>query len=104
MGGFGSCRPSDSGRSAVEACRSLDVNRLHRAGCLGPGWAGGWQWTRDGEQVAWIHLRAAADHLILAYRVRIEGGDWQDVVETVRIVRLPCRFGGSRPYFVCPGG
>ena len=39
----------------------------------------------------------------LAYRVRIGGGEWEDVAETVRIVRLPCRFGGARPYFVCPG-
>ena len=22
---------------------------------------------------------------------------------TVRIVRVPCRFGGTRPYFICPG-
>jgi len=25
------------------------------------------------------------------------------VNETVRIVRVPCRFGGARPYFICPG-
>jgi hypothetical protein len=25
------------------------------------------------------------------------------VAETVRIVRKPCRFGGTRPYFICPG-
>jgi hypothetical protein len=25
------------------------------------------------------------------------------VEETVRIVRIPCRFGGNRPSFVCPG-
>ena len=45
MGGLGSGRPSGSGRSTVEACRSIDVNRLHREGCLRPGWGGGWQWT-----------------------------------------------------------
>jgi hypothetical protein len=28
---------------------------------------------------------------------------WQDVAETVRVVRTPCRFGGARPYFICPG-
>ena len=103
MGGFGSGRPSGSGRDTVEACRSLDVNRLHREGCLRAGWAGGWQWTRDGEQVASISLRAEADRLHLTYRVRIGGGDWEDVAETVRIVRVACRFGGARPYFVCPG-
>src|SRR5690349_2711759 len=102
MGGLGSGRPSGSGRDTVEPCRSFDVNRLYREGCLRTGWAGGWEWRRDGEQVASISLRAKTDQLHLTYRVRM-GGDWQDVEETVRLVRLACRFGGSRPYFICPG-
>jgi hypothetical protein len=103
MGGFGSGRLSGSGRDAVEACRSLDVNRLRREGCLCAGWVGGWQWTHDGERVASISLRAEADRLHLTYRVRIGGGDWEEVAETVHIVRVVCRYGGSRPYFICPG-
>jgi hypothetical protein len=39
----------------------------------------------------------------LSYRVRIGGGEWEDVEEIVRIVRVPCRFGGFRRYFICPG-
>jgi hypothetical protein len=103
MGGFGSGRPSGSGRDTVESCRSIDVNGLHRAGCLRPGWRGGWQWTRDGEKVASITLRAETDRLHLSYRVRIGGGKWEEVEETVRVLRVPCRFGGARPYFICPG-
>jgi hypothetical protein len=103
MGGFGSGRPSGSERDNVEACRSIDVNQLHRAGCLRSGWIGGWQWTRDGERVASINLRAEYDRLHLSYRVRIGGGEWEDVAESVRIVRLPCRLGGARHYFMCPG-
>ena len=103
MGGFGSGRTSGSGRDTVEACRSIDVNRLHREGCLRAGWMGGWHWTRDGEKVASINLRTEADRLHLSYRVRIGGGEWEDVAETVCIVSAPCRFGGSRPYFICPG-
>jgi hypothetical protein len=87
----------------VEACRWLDVNRLHKAGCLSPGWAGGRQWTRDGEKVASINLRADADRLHLSYRVRIGEGEWEDVAETVHIARVPCRFGGVRAYFICFG-
>jgi len=49
MGGFGSGRPSGSGRGTVKASQSLDVNLLHREGCLRAGWAGDWQWTHDGE-------------------------------------------------------
>jgi hypothetical protein len=103
MGGLGSGRPSGSGRGKVEACRSIDVNRLHKTGCLGVGWSGGWQWTCDGERVAWINVRAEADRLQLSYRVRICGSEWKDVEETVRIVHVPCHIGGTRPYFICPG-
>ena len=103
MGGFGSGRRSGSGRTMVEACRSIDVNRLHRKGCLRAGWAGAWEWTRDGERVGSVNLRAADHRLHLSYRVRIGGGEWEDVAETVRIARVACRFGGTRPYFICPG-
>jgi hypothetical protein len=102
MGGFGSGRPN-SGRITVEGCRSIDVNRLHKAGCLRAGWFGGWEWSRDGEKVASINLRAETDQLHLSYRVSIGSSGWEDVTETVRLVRVPCRFGGTRPYFVCPG-
>jgi hypothetical protein len=103
MGGFGSGRPSGLGRHTVEACRAIDVNHLHRAGCLTAPWTGAWQWTCSGERAAWINLRADGGRLHLTYRVRIGGGDWEDVAETVNIVRVPCRFGGERPYFICPG-
>ncbi len=103
MGGFGSGRPSGSGRNTVESCRSIDVNQLHREGCLEPGRRGSWQWTRDGEKVASIIFRSEADRLRLFYRVRIGGGEWEAVEENINIARVPCRFGGSRPYFLCPG-
>lgn len=103
MGGFGSGRPRGCERFRVEACRSIDLNRMHAAGCLRPGWSGVWQWGHAGERLAWILLRAEADQLHLFYRVRTSGREWEAVAESVRIVRLPCRFGGSRPYFTCPG-
>jgi hypothetical protein len=39
----------------------------------------------------------------LSYRARRPGEEWRDVEQRTRIVWLPCRFGGARPYFVCPG-
>ena len=102
MGGFGSGRPA-SGRNTVEGSRSLDLLKLHRAGCLKPGWAGAWQWTQDGERVAWIGLRAEERRLVLTYRYRRGGGEWEDIEEPVPLAWQPCRFGGRRPYFLCPG-
>src|SRR4051794_40044772 len=100
MGGLGSGRRA--GRATVASARSLDVNKLHRAGCVAAEWSGGWAWTQDGERVAWIQLRAEPDHLHLNYRVRASDEEWQDVSETIRIVRVPGRYGGERPYFICP--
>jgi hypothetical protein len=103
MGGFGSGRPSGYGRDTVEGCRSLDVNQMHREGCLRAGWRGIWEWKRNGERIAWIAMRAEEDWIVLNYNYRRYGDDWQSVEEQVPIIRVPCRFGGSRPYFLCPG-
>ena len=103
MGGLGSGRRSGSGRDTVEASRVLDCNRLHRADCLREGHFGVWQWSRDGETVASIILRCRSGALHLSYRARSNGGAWEDVSEAVAIRRIACRFGGERPYFICPG-
>ena len=87
----------------MESNRRLDINRLRQAGCLQPGYWGSWEWKQDGERVAWIQLRREGDRLVLSYRVRQHGGAWQDVEQPTPIVWMPCRFGGTRPWFVCPG-
>ena len=66
MGGFGSGRPSGSGGGKVEDCLSINVNRLHKAGCLRPGCAGGWHWRRDGERVASILFCSGASSAVIA--------------------------------------
>jgi hypothetical protein len=103
MGGYESGRQGGWGRDTVEDYRSLDVNQLHADGCLAPGWSGGRQWTRDGKQTASIRLRAETDRIMLSYHYCLGAGEWQDIEEAVGIVRVPCRFGGERPYFLCPG-
>jgi len=103
MGGLGSGRRGGSGRDTTEDYRSIDANDLQRSGCLRPGWAGLWRWMQDGEQLAWINLRAERDRLHLAYRVQFGGGEWEDVTETVRTFRVACHYGGMRTYFICPG-
>lgn len=103
MGGLGSGRSSGGGRVTAEACRSIDVNRLRREGVLSAGWSGGWEWKRNGERVSSIWMRGGEDRIVLSYRSRIGSEDWQDVEEPIPIRWMPCRYGGRRPYFVCPG-
>lgn len=103
MGGPGSGRSSGGGKMIAEACRSIDVNRLHKAGVLSAGWSGGWEWKRNGERVSSISMRGGEDQIVLSYRSRIGGEDWQDVEEPIPIQWVSCRYDGRRPYFVCPG-
>jgi hypothetical protein len=103
MGGFGSGnRWRHSAKSTTDDYRALDVRRLARAGVLRPGNWSNWQWTRDGETVASIQMRAEQDRVTLIYRHRERGGDWKDEQYPVRIVRTPCKLGGARPWFICP--
>ena len=72
-------------------------------GASSRGWRGNCQWLRDGEQIAIIGLQAEENRLHLDFEVRLGGGDWESVNETVPITHVPCRYGGTRPYFLCPG-
>ena len=102
MGGLGSGRWKDRTRKTVESHLMVDINQLREKGCLRPGWSSTCQWT-DGNEVASINLLAEADRLYLSYTVQVGGGRWEDMAETIPIVHLHCRFGGSRAYFICPG-
>ncbi len=103
MGGRGSGNRWRYGaKSTTDDYRTLDVRRWAREGMLRQGYWGAWQWTRDGEAVASIQMRAEYDRVILIYRHRSGGGEWKDEQYPVRIERTPCNLGGSRPWFICP--
>ena len=102
MGGLGSGRWKDQDHDTVESHVLLDVNGFSVMGCLRPGWTGICQWI-DGNERASISLRTEAERLHLSYTVRIGDRKWEDVAEIILIVRVSCRFGGSRAYFICPG-
>lgn len=91
-----------SSRETTNYCRSIDVRRWAREGMLCPGYAGSWQWSRDGEVVASIGYRAETGRVVLLYRHRQRGGEWEDVEEPVSLDTTPCRYGGSRTWFLCP--
>jgi hypothetical protein len=100
MGGLGSGRRKDRGRKTVECYWMLDVDQLAKKGALRPGCCSTCQWT-DGNEV--INLRAEGERLHLSYPVRVGDRERRYITDTIPIVRLPCRFGGSRVYFICPG-
>lgn len=101
MGGYGSGRIARTIKA--ENCRSLDVNRFHRSGCLTAGASGYWVWSLDGEEVARISYRTNENCLTLDYRVRQNGGEWEPIEQPVPLEYVSCHYGGQRPYFRCPG-
>jgi hypothetical protein len=80
----------------------LDVNLLSGKGCLRPGCTSVCQWT-DGDELGSVNVSAESERLHLRYKVRVGEGEWENTVEIIPIVYVGCRFGGSRPYFICPG-
>jgi hypothetical protein len=99
MGGFGSGR--HGGKSTTDDCRALDVRRLQRDGLLTPGQSFGWNWTRNGETVASIQIRAEARRVMLNYRHR-RTGDWTPMEYPMYLDWTGCNLGGRRPWFLCP--
>ena len=101
MGGYGSGRTGY--KQTAESCRSLDVNRLNREGCLRSGWQGNWTWSRDGEEIARVGYKAEQDRIVLDYKVRLNGGDWEPITQPIPLTYSNCNYGNQRPYFRCPG-
>jgi hypothetical protein len=115
----------------VGSCWELDANELSAQGRLEPGQSSIRPLAigngAGGSVVVALNLRAEAGCLYLSWRspiaasgeerdgtdrngavrdgaVRDGGkGEGGDMIEIIPIVRAPCQYGGSRPYFLCLG-
>ncbi len=101
MGGFGSGR-GQGGKDTTNDMRALDVRRLQRDDLLTLGRSFNWQWSINGEKVADINIRVETDRVILNYRSRSNGGEWQPMEYPVTLKWTPCHLGGQRAWFLCP--
>lgn len=103
MGGFGSgiwCRWNK--RECLDDHISIDVRRWERDGLLKPGNWFAWQWTVNDEVSNSIQIRVELERVVLVYRQRAYGGDWQDIEEPVHLSYTDCHYGGQRVWFQCP--
>ena len=104
MGGFGSGK--QFGQRCADDMHALDVRKINRAGLLRPGNSFGWQWTRNGEEVAAINIRMDGQHVWLNYRNRsanANGGEWEAMTYRVGLDWTACTYGGERVWWRCPG-
>lgn len=103
MGGSGSGRRWHFGsKDTTEGYRSIDVRWLKREGMLTPGANRRITWSRHGEVVASINIRAELGRVILTYRHRSGGDEWKDESYPVHLTTTPCHMGGERHWFLCP--
>ena len=103
MGSIGSGRRWHLGsRDTTEGYRSIDVRWLKREGMLTPRANRRITWSRHGEVVASINVRAELGRLILTYRHRSSGDEWKDENYPVHLTTTPCHMGGERHWFLCP--
>ena len=91
-----------SSKNTTSSYRRLDIRELQRKGFLRPG---GWtslRWSRNGEAVGSVGVRAEFDRVVLRYRHQRYGEDWKDEEYPIFLDRTPCNYGGERVWFLCP--
>ena len=104
MGGPGSGRwyRWQGTRTTLDEVYRLDVRWLHRHGYL-DGRSHWVTWSRGEQQAGSLLLALQPEGVVLTYRYRVGGGDWESVRQVVTLDWTPCHYGGTRPWFRCAG-
>lgn len=110
MGGIGSGNTYQPKKRTTGECHDVDIRSLHRKGLLKSGHRFSLSWSRGeretGSVGGAVHGDRERNHpsqVVLSYRHRVHGGEWENTREPVELTWTPCNFGGERPWFVCPG-
>jgi hypothetical protein len=91
-------RPAYGGKDNVESFRSIDVLLWNRLGYLRSS-SSSHSWLSSAGPVT---LFAQRGFVVLRYKY-FKDDEWIDVEQMIALHWTPCRFGGERPWFVCPG-
>ena len=90
-------------KDAAEDVHSVDVRSWQRQNLLRPGTSFTTTWTGStGHYLASIGVRSHVGGVVLSYSWG-SGKAAEDIRYAVQIERTACNFGGSRPWFICPG-
>ncbi len=89
-------------KTTTESQHRIDIRWLKKQGYLVPGSAGSLSWNCRGEQSGSIGYRMETDCMILTYRHRPHGGEWESVEQSIPFDKTACNYGGFRIWFLCP--
>jgi len=100
MGGYGSGRRGS--KNTTESQHRIDIRWLRKQGFLQPGATRSLSWSRGDKETGFIHYHMETNRMILDYRYRFDGGEWEPVEQIIAFDRTPCKYGGHRTWFLCP--
>lgn len=103
MGGRGSGRHGGLGPT-VGLCHrshSIDLDWLRRRKLLNQGQWSTLTWSVGETKTGSIQIALMGARVMLSYRVRRAGADWQDVKEAVPLIETSTNFSGRRHWFEC---
>lgn len=89
-------------KTTTESQHRVDIRWLKKQGYLQAGRFGSLSWACRGKQTGFINYRMEEDRIVLIYRHRINGGEWEDVEQHISFDKTPCNYGGYRTWFLCP--
>jgi hypothetical protein len=96
-------RRSENGpKPTIESRRFVDVMQWQREGYLSRHSVFSCTWERNGQTIASLNVESHRNEMILARLTQTYGGELIQIRQIVSIIWMPCRFGGERPWFVCP--
>lgn len=104
MGGYGSGSWYRlNSKTTTESQNRIDVRVLKKWGQLdGSTYYGSWSWSSCGKEVGSINYRVDSECMVLNYRYRLHGGEWESVYQTILFERTACHYGRYRFWFLCP--
>ena len=103
MGGSGSGRILRwDTKSTTESQHRIDIRWLRKQNSLLPGYSGSIFWSMRGEKTGSIRYRMERDRMVLIYRHRPRGCDWENVEQIICLDKTICNYGGYRKWFLCP--
>jgi hypothetical protein len=90
-------------KDTTSCYHSLDIRLLYRKGVLRRAGPSVITWSRRGEVTGSIEVLSATGCLILKYRHSSHDRPWRSMELQVPVTWSSCNYGGSRPWFLCPG-
>ena len=105
MGGYGSGSWYRwNSKRTTESQKRIDIRLLKKWGHFKDDsmTIGRWTWSRNGKETGSVGYRVDSERMILNYRHRPRGGEWEPVEQHILLDRTPCNYGGYRFWFLCP--